>query len=130
MKEPIFIFTQLNNSFNVYVENLEALSVEQIKQIQDFVLKRKGVFDFNTYTFAIQKKLTFREFVTLVGYSGIKAKIKEQIISKKTTDKIEFGKYKGMLFSDIPDAYLLWLKKNYRGSQRDVVEAEIAYRKL
>lgn len=124
------IFTKRKNSFSVYVENLEKLSVEQIKEIEKFVTKRKGVFDFNTFTFVIQKKLEFNEFVSLLHHVGIKAKIQEKIIIEKTTQKIEFGKYKGMLFSEIPDPYLVWLKTNYRGSQRDIIDAELKYRKL
>ena len=124
------VFTKRKASFSVYIENLEKLSVEQIKRLQNFVSKRKGIFDFNKYTFVIQKNLEFNEFVSLLHHVGIKAYVQEKNIVQKTTQKIEFGKYKGMLFSEIPDAYLLWLKKNYRGSQRDIIDAEFNYRKL
>jgi len=124
------VFTKRKASFSVYIENLEKLSVEQIKRLQNFVSKRKGIFDFNKYTFVIQKNLEFNEFVSLLHHVGIKAYVQEKNIVQKTTQKIEFGKYKGMLFSEIPDAYLLWLKKNYRGSQRDIIDAELNYRKL
>jgi len=130
MNKIQLIFTKRKGSFSVYIENLEKLSVKQIKELQNFVSTRKGIFDFNTYTFVIQKNLEFNEFVSLLHHIGIEAQVQEKIIVQKTTQKIEFGKYKGMLFSEIPDAYLLWLKKNYRGSQRDIIDAELNYRKL
>ena len=130
MNKPLFVFTQNKNSFSVYIENLEQLLVKQIKEIEDFVSLRNGIFDFNTYTFVIQKKLEFNEFISLLKYSGIDASFKEKILKVKNSEKIEFGKYKGMFFSELPDAYLLWLKKNYRGSQRDIIDNEVSNRNL
>lgn len=130
MSKAKLIFTKYHNSFSVHVENLEELSVEQIQLIQDFVEKRRGVFDFDTYTFVIQKRLEFNEFVFLLESSSISSTCREHVLETKQTVKVAFGKYKGMLYSEIPDAYLLWLKGNYRGKERDIIDAEISFRKL
>jgi len=124
------VFTKYPNSFSVHVENLESLHVEKIQELQAFVDARNGVFDFNTYTFAIQKRLEFHEFVSLLKSSSISSTCREHILETQQAVKVSFGKYKGMLYSDIPDAYLLWLKSSYRGKERDIIDSEINFRKL
>ena len=54
----------------------------------------------------------------------------EKIVVRKTDAKIEFGKYKGMSYNKISDSYLLWLKANYRGKDRDTVDIELQSRNL
>ncbi len=125
-----FIFTQYAKSFSVYIKNLEQLSVEQIQEIQRFVENRKGIFNFNTYTFSIQKKIEFEEFVELIQHSNIQAKLSEHIIQVKSQPRVGFGQYKGMQYNELPDSYMLWLKSNYRGYDRDIIEKELKRRKL
>ena len=130
MKKAHFIFTKLTNSFSVHVQNLEELSVEQIQEIQTFVSARKGVFDFETYTFAIQKRIEFTDFVSLIKLTITNSTCEENILKIQQKEKVEFGKYKGMFYSELPDSYLLWLKSNYRGKDRDIVDAELSFRTL
>jgi len=130
MSNAQFIFTKYPNSVSVHVENLEELRVEQIQEIEEFVRIRNGIFDFETYTFVIQKKIEFYEFVSLLEHAGIKADCVEKTLKITNNAKIEFGQYKGMLYSEIPDSYLLWLKKNYRGKDREVLDLELTNRGL
>ena len=123
-------FTQHYNSFSVVVKNLEKLSVEQIQEIEAFVQKRKGIFDFNTYTFVIQKKIDFNMFVTLINNSNINAYCQENVISKKEYKRIGFGQYKGMQYNELPDSYMLWLKSNYHGYEKDDINKELQKRKF
>ena len=61
----------------------------------------------------------------------IEADVKEKIMQSTGNSKqISFGKYKGMLYSEVPDSYLLWLKKNYNGEDRELIVAELQKRKL
>jgi len=130
MTKAKLVFTKYKSSFSVHVENLEKLDVSQIQELQEFVSSRNGVFDFNTYTFVIQKRLEFKEFLDLLKYSNIPSTSKEHIHTQKQYVRVSFGKYKGMLYSDLPDSYLLWLKSSYRGKERDIIDAEINSRKL
>lgn len=130
MAVPYFIFTKFHNSFSVHVKNLEELSVEQIQNIEFFVRARKGLFDFSSYTFVLQKKLEFGEFVLLIKKSSINAVCEEKISNIEQKDIVEFGKYKGMRYSELPDSYLLWLKSNYMGKDRVIIDAEIKFREL
>jgi DNA polymerase III subunit epsilon len=130
MATPRFTFTAYTNSFKVIVENLEELSVEQIQEIEAFVLKRKGVFDFHNYSFSIQKRLGFSEFVQLLKELELNARCVENIQVPKIRERISFGQYKGMLYSELPDSYLLWLKNNHNGKDRDKVLKESQKRKL
>jgi hypothetical protein len=130
MSKPHFLFTKYVNSISVHVKNLEELSVAQIQSIEAFVRERKGIFDFNTYTFTIQKRLEFNEFISLLQNSSLDATCEEKIINIRQRERVEFGKYKGMFYCDLPDAYLLWLKSNYMGKDRDIVEAELKFRSM
>ena len=130
MNKAELFFTEFKNSFSVHVKNLEELSVEQIQQLESFVTARRGVFDFETYTFSIQKRLSFQEFTTLIERSNISAVCKERLQVQKTNARMAFGKYKGLYYSEVPDSYLKWLKSNYRGKDRELLDQELKNRNL
>jgi len=130
MQKPKFIFTAYQKSFKVLIENLEKLSVEQIQEIENFVSIRKGVFDFNTYTFVIQKKIEFEEFTKLLSLLSFNAITINCPLIKKEKKRVSFGQYKGMYFDELPDSYLLWLKSNYHGTEKKSIEEELKHRKL
>jgi len=125
-----FVFTKYAKSFSVHIKNLEQLTVEQIQEIENFVKLRNGIFNFNVYTFTIQKNIEFAEFVELIEYSNIQAKLSEHIIQVKFQPRVSFGQYKGMQYNELPDSYMLWLKSNYRGHDRDIIDKELQRRKL
>ncbi len=129
MGKAYLVFTKYANSYSVRIPNLEQLSVEQIQELQHFVSSRNGIFDFNSYSFIIQKRVEFNEFVSLINYSKIDARCEENIIIKKSYPRIGFGQYKGMQYNELPDSYMLWLKSNYRGYERENIEAELKRRK-
>ena len=130
MPKAHFIFTQLSNSFRVHIPNLEELDISDIQAIEDFVAKRKGYFDFNTYSFVLQKRLDYEEFVKLIQESGLDVSLQNQPLQKKTMSRVGFGQYKGLFYNELPDAYLLWLKNNYIGADKKIIEAEIKRRNL
>jgi len=130
MRKIHCIFTQHFNSFSVYIDNLEQLTVKQIQEIQQFVKVRHGIFDFETYTFVIQKRLDFNAFVSLVKNSNLNAVLEENIPISSNGPRIGFGNYKGMLYSEIPDSYLIWLQENHLGSEREKIVSEYKSRNL
>jgi len=125
-----FVFTKLQSSFSVYVKNLEQLSIEQIKSIEAFVEQRRGFFYFDTYTFLIPKRVEFEEFKTLIEAIFIDTLCEEKVLKTTQAHKVEYGKYKGMLYCDLPDVYLLWLKSNYKGKDREIIDSELKSRAL
>ena len=130
MPIPKLIFTKYHDSFIVEIKNMELLEVLQIKQLQDFVKTRKGIFDFQTYSFKINKKIQYTDFIDLLKHLNIDANVEENILKVKQNIKVDFGKYKGMFFSELPDSYLLWLKSSYMGKNRDDIDVEIKSRNL
>jgi len=128
MAKAKFIFTALHNSFKVKVPNLESLSVTQIQEIEAFVKQRKGIFDFASYSFSIQKRLDFKSFQELVTLSGIDALFEEEALKVKKRERIGFGQYKGMFYDELPDSYLLWLLGNYHGPDKKHIEQELKKR--
>jgi len=130
MSKPILVFTAFKNSFRVVVKNLESLSVIQIQDIEKFVSTRKGVFDFTTYSFVIQKKIEFKEFVKIIKLSTLDASCIDNPVVSQVKPRVSFGQYKGMLYSELPDSYLLWLKENYSGAQKSILQEELKNRRL
>ncbi|MBA1432375.1 MAG: DUF3820 family protein [Epsilonproteobacteria bacterium] len=131
MPKPHFVFTQRKNSFSVHIPNLEALDVATIQAIEDFVAKRKGIFDFNSYIFSIPKRIEFHEFVSLLKHLGIEAEcIQKELSAEPQSNTVSFGQYKGMAYSELPDAYLVWLKNNYRGKELKYIQQELQSRNL
>jgi len=123
-----FIFHKYAHAYKVEIPNLEELSVEQIKEIQNFVSFRNGIFDFNNYSFKIQKTLEYEAFVSLIEKLGFDCKCEERKRVYKEIPRIGFGQYKGMYISDLPDSYLMWLKNNYHGEQKELFLKEISKR--
>ena len=130
MSKAYLFFTQYTNSYGVQIINLEQLSVKQIQELEYFVSSRNGVFNFETYSFTIQKRLDFNQFLSLITHSKIEAICKENIPIVKAQPRISFGQYKGMQYNELPDSYMLWLSNNYRGYDRDAIEKELKYRGL
>ena len=124
------VFTKLYKSFQVDIVNLESLTVETIQKLEHFTKSRNGIFDFELYRFVIQKNIEFYEFERLLKHIDIKCLCTEKINYQKQSPRIEFGQYKGMFFVDLDDAYVLWLKSNYRGSQKIFVDNEVKKRNL
>ena len=124
------VFTKLQRSFQVNILNLESLDVKTIQQLEHFVKVRNGIFDFELYRFEIQKNIDIYEFKALMSYAGIECLCSERLIYQDESPRIEFGQYKGMFFSDLDDAYILWLKSNYRGSQKKILDTEVEKRDL
>jgi len=130
MPKPHFVFTQLSNSFRVHIPNLEELQVSDIQKIENFVNERKGYFDFNSYSFVIQKRLEFEEFKKLIKQSSLEITLENKPLEKTLMPRVGFGQYKGVFYSELPDSYLLWLKNNYMGREKKIIEAEIKRRNL
>jgi len=130
MPMPRFNFTSYEKSFSVKVENLEELSVAQIQEIELFVKERKGIFDFNSYSFSIQKRLNFFEFTHLLEELRFNVKCTESLKPQNDAPRISFGEYKGVFYSQLPSSYLVWLKSNYFGYEKDFLDKEISRRGL
>ena len=130
MAKASFVFTSRSNSFEVSIPNLESLSVEQIQEIEAFVQKRKGVFDFSRYKFSIQKRIEYREFVKLIESLSLDVNCSNNPIVVEAKPRITFGNYKGMHYFELPDSYLLWLQGNYSGQDKSIIMQEIKHRKL
>jgi len=130
MLKPHFIFTRHKEHISVYVQNLEKLSVVQIKNIEAFVHVRNGHFDFTTYTFTLNKKLELTEFIKLLQTLHVEASVEEDKPMLLSNARIGFGQYKGLYYIELPDSYLLWLRNNYVGNDREIICNEIIRRKL
>ena len=130
MPKPHFVFTKFQNSFRVHIPNLEALNVTDIQTIESFVKERKGYFDFETYSFVLQKRLEYSEFEKLLEQSNLNVTLENRPLKVEAKPRVGFGQYKGVYYNELPDSYLLWLKNNYMGREKALIEEEIKKRNL
>ena len=130
MPKPHFIFSKFPNSIKVDIPNLEELDVPTIQAVEKFVQERKGYFDFNTYSFVLQKRIEYEEFEKILQVSELDATSEYRREVESFQPRVSFGQYKGVFYSELPDSYLLWLKNNYMGRDRGFIEAELKSRKL
>lgn len=135
MIRPLLRFVAYKDYFTLSVENLTSLTVVQIQEIEKFATDRRGRLDFSTSTIRIGKRLSFDQLNQLLVLSGIKADtIESEIKRQKEVTSVDavigFGKYRGTHYKDIPTPYLLWLKKNYQGHERQALERELQNRNI
>lgn len=140
------VFFEHKNSFTLQILNLKELSIEQIKLLEEFSRVRRGVFDFEKERISIQKRLKQKDVEKLFqllkidvefleSHSVIKKSVDDKQTSKssassKPTTKVTFGKYKGKLYSDLPDNYLQWLVENYNGFENENISNEVIRRTI
>lgn len=132
---PLLRFVAHYDYFTLRVENLTALTVPQIQALEKFASDRRGRLDFTTSTIKVRKRIDFNDLNRILALSGINADTIESEIKRKKEESsvdavIGFGKYRGSNYKDIPTPYLLWLKKNYQGHERQALELELRNRSL
>lgn len=134
MALPLLRFVAYSEYYTVTVENLTALTVAQIQELEAYARQRRGRLDFATGRMRIAKRIDFDHFNKTLELCGIKADtVASEVINQLETPSnaaVGFGKYKGMCYSELPEEYLLWLKRNYHGREREFIEQELRSRSL
>jgi hypothetical protein len=138
MALPLLRFVAYRDFYIVKVENLTQLTVPQIKQLEAFATERRSTLDFNKASIKIWKRIDYDHFNKTLELAGIVANTIESEIAKpqdapqqpRHSPKVGFGKYKGLSYSELPNDYLLWLKRNYNGPERSAIENELQARSL
>jgi len=97
-------------------------SYEVLAQLPDaevfFVAKKRGTVKSDT------------EFVKIIELSSLDASCVDNPVVSQVKPRVSFGQYKGMLYTELPDSYILWLKENYSGAQKNILKEELKYRGL
>ncbi len=135
MALPLLQFVAYSNFYDIIIENLPSLTVSQIQQLEKFASDRRGRLDFSTSRIRVYKRIDYDHFNRTLELSGIKADTIESevvvAVPVKVVDAlIGFGKYRGTSYSELPVDYLLWLKQNYQGHERQYIEQECINRSL
>ena len=125
-------YTQYHQKFSCKIENINELSVETLKELEDFAASRSGQLDYVTESFTIPKRIELQHLQELFLLKGMDVFITEkepqrQKISQNAT--INFGKFKGQKWADLENDYLLWLSKNINSQDRQVALDELESRK-
>ena len=138
MAVPLLRFVAYRDYYIVKVENLTELSVAQIRQLEAYAHERRSVLDFERSSMRIWKRIDYDHFNKTLELAGIVADTIESEVVRQTglqnhpipDPAIGFGKYKGMHYKELPEEYLLWLKRNYNGPERALIEQELQNRSL
>lgn len=139
MAEPYLIYQQRTHFFTLDITNISELTVAQIQTLESFTHKRNGIFDFKKAQIKITKRIELHHLTQLFNDTQLNPYIKEFEVSDlqaKPAAKeavpipIGFGKHRGTLYEDLPAEYLQWLRRNYKGSERDFIMDELKRRGL
>jgi hypothetical protein len=138
MALPLLRFVAYRDYYTVRIENLTELTVPQIRQLEAYAAERRSLLDFSTATMKIWKRVDYAHFNKTLKLAGIAADtIESEVVRPDSMPAapakdpvVGFGKHRGMRYGDLPEGYLLWLKNNYSGPERGLIEAELTRRGL
>ena len=116
---------------NFRIKNINALDLETVEKLKSFALKRNGYFSHSKAKFDIKRKLNQKQILQVFELLEIEVEIladDENSIKNYPTSQevINFGKYKGYKWCNIPLVYLKWL---YKESENNFAYAEIKRRR-
>ncbi len=115
---------------NFKIKNIDQLNIETIEKLKNFAIKRDGYFNQDRAKFDIKRKLNQKQILQVFELLEIDVEIVADEDSSKnypvSQEKIDFGKYKGYKWCDIPLTYLKWL---YKESENVLAYSEIKRRR-
>jgi len=121
------------------IKNFEDLDENGIQELIEFAERRGGFFREDLKRFSIRKRAPIEYLEDIFKRSGIDACITEpqydvfrparNMPPKELETTINFGKYKGEKWGDLPDDYLMWIKGAMQGQNSDIAKSIISYRK-
>lgn len=139
MAQPYLVYKQFSRFFLLDIQNLSELSVTQIQELEAFAKARNGMFDFKKAQIKITKRIEAHHLAQLFSHTKLQPYIKEfeksdESLSSASEEAVPitigFGKHRGTLYGDLPGDYLQWLKRNYKGNERDFILNELQRRGL
>ncbi len=131
MKKVKLTIDEHNYGVNFQIKNIEELDMETIALLQNFAIKRNGYFRKNLAKFDIKRKLPKKDILQVFELLELDFEIIEEQESIENLTPVaevivEFGKYKGFKWKDVPLHYLEWL---YKESENQHAYAEIKRRR-
>ena len=130
MNEAQLKVIEHNDGIDFIINNFNNLDILTIQNLKEFALKRNGYFREDLKQFGIRRKLNEKQLLQIFELLEINITIIKS--SKKEEDTsigemiIDFGKYKGDKWSNIPFNYLQWL---YTQNENRFAYEEIKRRK-
>ena len=105
--------TEHQNGINFVINNFNSLGILTVQKLKEFALKRNGYFRYDLKQFGIKRKLTEKELYQIFELLELNVTItKSSKIEKDTSSAtliVDFGKYKGWEWSNVPLNYLQWI---------------------
>lgn len=118
------------NGVDFLIKNYKDLGILTIQKLKDFSLNRNGYFRHDLKQFGIKRKFNKKNILQIFELLDINVDI--VVTSEKNEDNsmsnqiVDFGKYKGLNWSDIPLNYLKWI---WNENENKLAYAEIKRRK-
>jgi len=121
------------------IKNYDQLDENGIQELIEFAERRGGFFREDLKRFSIRKRAPVEYLEEIFKCSGIDVSITEphyevfkqarNMPPKELETTINFGKYKGEKWGDLPTEYLMWIKGAMQGHNADIANSIISYRK-
>lgn len=121
-----------------FIKNFNDLDENAIQELIEFAEIRGGFFREDMKRFSIRKRASIEYLEEIFKRSGIDVRITEpqhvfrsagNMPPKELDETINFGKYKGEKWGDLPPEYLMWIKGAMQGHNAEIATSIILYHK-
>jgi len=122
--------TEHQDGIDFLIKNFDDLGILTIQKLKEFALKRNGYFRDELKQFGIKRKFNEKQLYQIFELLELNITIMKSLqieIDTSITDLIvNFGKYKGWKWSNVPLNYLQWI---YEQNENKFADEEIKRRK-
>ncbi len=130
MNKVQLVINEHNSGINFKIQNINELDTKTVSILQNFAIKRNGYFRHDLAQFDIKRKLSQKDVLQIfelleLDIEVIEDKEEPKNLTSITQEIVDFGKYKGFKWADVPLTYLEW---SYKENDNKNAYAEIKRR--
>jgi len=136
---------QTRSGADFYIKNYSELDDNALQEIIEFAESRNGYYREDLKRFSIRKRAERSYLEKIFQLSGLDVSIREPksfLSSDEQTfygvkklhvpnvisEVVTFGKHKGELWGDLPEAYLRWIQGSMKGDNVEMAKKVLLYR--
>ena len=132
MNKVQLVINPYNSGVKFKILNIDKLDTSTLSILENFAIKRNGYFRRDLAQFDIKRKLSQKDVLQIFELLELDVEVMQD--DKASTDMIsimqefiDFGKYKGFKWADVPLTYLEWI---YKENENQHAYAEIKRRQF
>lgn len=133
MNKVKLVIQEHQSGVDFKIQNIDELDSKIVEELEAFAVKRNGYFRHDLARFDIKRKLNQKQVLQIFELLDITVEIVDDDINdgnsvsftSASQETVDFGKYKGFRWCDIPLPYLEWI---YKENENNYAYVEIKRR--